>query len=155
MFAKEYVICDIDGTLADIDHRRPLVEGKKKDFKTFLSPEQVQSDGVHYDVEFIALALAFQQYKIVLVSGRPENLREVTEDWLGSATILPYAHLFMRADGDFRSDAIVKREIYETKLIPLNIVPDNTLCVLDDRQRVVDMWRELGFRCLQVAPGDF
>ncbi len=27
--------------------------------------------------------------------------------------------------------------------------------VMDDRQRVVDMWRSKGLKCLQVAPGDF
>jgi len=29
------------------------------------------------------------------------------------------------------------------------------LCVLDDRNRVVAMWRRRGFRVLQVANGDF
>lgn len=29
------------------------------------------------------------------------------------------------------------------------------LCVLDDRNKVVKMWRELGLTCLQMAEGDF
>ena len=29
------------------------------------------------------------------------------------------------------------------------------LCVFDDRQKVVDMWRNNGISCFQVAPGDF
>jgi hypothetical protein len=57
----------------------------------------------------------------------------------------------MRKYGDFRQDSIVKQEIYEQL-----IAPDyDILCVLDDRQQVVDMWREIGLTCLQVAPGDF
>ena len=27
--------------------------------------------------------------------------------------------------------------------------------VFDDRQKVVDMWREIGLTCAQVAPGNF
>jgi hypothetical protein len=59
--------------------------------------------------------------------------------------------LFMRKTGDIRSDDIVKREIYETHIKP----EWNVVCVLDDRQRVVDMWREIGLTCLQVDYGDF
>ena len=29
------------------------------------------------------------------------------------------------------------------------------LCVFDDRTKVVNMWRENGLSCFQVAPGDF
>ena len=32
---------------------------------------------------------------------------------------------------------------------------DQVLCVFDDRQKVVDMWRELGLTCMQVDKGDF
>jgi hypothetical protein len=57
----------------------------------------------------------------------------------------------MRKYGDYRKDYVVKREIYEQL-----IAPDyDILCVLDDRNSVVDMWREIGLTCLQVAPGDF
>ena len=31
----------------------------------------------------------------------------------------------------------------------------NVLCVFDDRQKVVDMWREEGLLCCQVYYGDF
>jgi hypothetical protein len=57
----------------------------------------------------------------------------------------------MRKSGDYRKDYEVKKEIYET------YIKDkfNVLCVLDDRQSVVDMWRSLGLTCLQVNYGDF
>ena len=32
---------------------------------------------------------------------------------------------------------------------------DNVEAVFDDRQKVVDMWREIGLTCMQVAPGNF
>jgi hypothetical protein len=37
----------------------------------------------------------------------------------------------------------------------LGFTPENTFLVLDDRDQVVKMWRERGFRCLQVANGNF
>ena len=32
---------------------------------------------------------------------------------------------------------------------------DDVFMTVDDRQKVVDMWRENGLTCFQVAPGDF
>ena len=62
-----------------------------------------------------------------------------------------YSDLFMRADGDYRADSIVKEEIYHDKIEPVY----NVLLVLDDRDSVVKMWRSLGLTCLQVAEGNF
>ena len=57
----------------------------------------------------------------------------------------------MRKEGDHRRDSIVKKEIYDT------LIKDefDVEFVLDDRQQVVDMWREIGLKCLQVAEGNF
>jgi hypothetical protein len=35
------------------------------------------------------------------------------------------------------------------------ITVDDIVCVFDDRQKVVDMWRDMGLTCMQVAPGNF
>ena len=58
----------------------------------------------------------------------------------------------MRAERDYRADDAVKEEILERDL---KLTPDEELCVLDDRDRVVAMWRRRGVRVLQVAQGDF
>ena len=55
-------------------------------------------------------------------------------------------HLFMRSENDRRPDTVVKLEIMQG----LGFTPDDVLCILDDRQSVVDMWRENGFRVMQV-----
>lgn len=53
----------------------------------------------------------------------------------------------MRSANDARSDDIVKHEIAQ------QIAKDWYIyAVFDDRNRVVDMWRKAGIRCLQVAP---
>ena len=59
--------------------------------------------------------------------------------------------LIMRKQGDFRADDIVKKELYETYLKD----KFNVLCVFDDRDKVVKMWREEGILCNQVYYGDF
>ena len=59
--------------------------------------------------------------------------------------------LFMRKQGDHRSDDEVKKDIYEKILKNLYTVE----LVIDDRNQVVNMWRDLGLSCWQVAPGDF
>jgi hypothetical protein len=57
----------------------------------------------------------------------------------------------MRKTDDNRKDCIVKKEIYET------FIKDkyNVLFVMDDRNQVVNMWREQGLTCFQVADGNF
>ena len=57
----------------------------------------------------------------------------------------------MRQDDDYRFDEIIKEEIYT------NNIKDNfkVLFVLDDRTKVVNMWRKIGLTCLQVDNGDF
>ena len=57
----------------------------------------------------------------------------------------------MRSKGDHRSDTEVKKEIYD------KYIKDkyNILCVFEDRDKVVKMWRDEGLLCNQVYYGDF
>jgi hypothetical protein len=57
----------------------------------------------------------------------------------------------MRPNGDLRHDTEVKPELLATA----GITPENTVCILEDRNSMVKKWRELGFTCLQVEDGDF
>lgn len=87
---------------------------------------------------------------IVVLSGRDEVCRLDTSNWL-RRHLIPHQELFMRPAGDNRTDAIVKLELFREHVAPRYHV----LGVVDDRQRVVDMWRRVGLFCAQVAPGDF
>lgn len=86
----------------------------------------------------------------IAMSGRVTATRETTIKCLMRDNV-PFEHLFMRADGDFRPDNIIKAELFD------NHVRDNfdVQFVLDDRNQVVDMWRKMEMTCLQVAEGDF
>jgi hypothetical protein len=91
-------------------------------------------------------------------SGRDGVCRPETLKWLTDNDFPPGAmeegqmfNLIMRPEGDSRSDAIVKREMFDTHIAGKY----NVLCVLDDRPRVIRMWRELGLLVLQVNDEEF
>ena len=135
---RKAVIVDIDGT---VSHRsnREIYDYSKVIHDT---PDQKVIEVVN--------ALWMAGNKIIFISARDDSCFNETYRWL-TLNCPPFVKLYMRKYGDFREDSIVKREIYEQL-----IAPDyDILCVLDDRQQVVDMWRELGLKCLQVEPGNF
>ena len=145
------LIFDVDGTLMDITHRRHLVDGSQpKDWDKFLDPEVMKGDTPNQPVVDIAIAMQEQGHDIVVVSARNERHREVTEQQLVYAGV-NFSHLFLRPDGDFRSDDGFKEEVLDA-LIAQDWKPD---MVFDDRDQVVAMWRRRGLVCVQVAKGDF
>lgn len=140
-------IIDIDGTLADCRHRlHHVLPGQKRDWDAFFAA--MDEDGLIDPVASVVRSLA-DRYKIVLCSGRPENYRDVTEAWLDRNSV-PRDALYMRPAGDTRADHIVKGQILD------GIKADgfDPFVVIDDRQSVVDMWRERGLVCLQAAPSE-
>ncbi|HRK05135.1 MAG TPA: hypothetical protein PLW14_08580 [Chlorobiota bacterium] len=154
---KTIIICDIDGTIADHSHRKHYVEpkvpeggdeGAKKPRKNWVAFHAgVAMDAVHHDVRTILVLLsAAPDMRVIYVSGRMERSRADTYVWLRENDF-PEGDLHMRAENDFRSDDVVKEEIVDR----LGLSPADVLCVLDDRDRVVAMWRRRGFRVLQVA----
>ena len=131
------IICDIDGTLAHMKDRSPF------------DWSRVGEDEVDPNIKSLLNKLK-NKYFIILVSGRDEVCREETEQWLSNNGI-EYRFLLMRRNGDNRPDTVIKKEIFEN-----DIRDDYDIeFVLDDRNQVVDMWRSLGLKCLQVAEGDF
>ena len=145
------VIVDIDGTLAVL-HRSP--------YDYWLS----YTDTVNSAVALVVNSLP-GDVAILITSGREEyrhpnrrkrqqrpacNVRILTETWLRDNGIR-YDRLIMRRSRDERPDDIVKEELYREHIHPFYDVE----FVLDDRNRVVDMWRRIGLRCFQVQPGDF
>lgn len=135
----EAVICDIDGTLAHMNGRSPY------------DWSRVGEDTVDENVAYLLHLLGKSNIKVILVSGRDGVCANETTEWLKKHDI-HYDHLFMRAESDNRDDRIVKREIFLRNIKPYFGVQ----FVLDDRDKVVDMWRnDIGLKCLQVAEGAF
>ncbi|GAB4011630.1 MAG: NIF family HAD-type phosphatase [Bdellovibrio sp.] len=145
---KEAIIVDIDGTLADVEHRVHHVRGDKKDWKSF--NRSMGNDTLNLWCKKLIDAMKNKNYEVLLVTGRGEDYRDHTENWLKQNQV-QYDHLWMRAAKDHRGDDIIKREIYFEKIKNQYDV----LFVVDDRKSVVAMWRKLGLVCLQCDWGDF
>ncbi len=142
------VIVDIDGTLANCEHRRVHITNGAKNWKAF--NDLMEHDTPVPQIDRLVRVLNGSGYKIVLCSGREAAYRSVTEAWLKKWGITHHA-LYMRAEKDYRGDDVVKGELLD------QILSDGyrPWFAIDDRNRVVDMWRSRGLTCLQCAPGDF
>lgn len=138
--ASQVVLCDIDGTIALRRGRSPYDQSK------------VLEDAFDPRMNFLLLSLS-EKFQIIFLSGRQDTkqCREDTEKWLKDNLGLSEVTLIMRSEGDFRPDDVVKKELYQ------KYIKDryNVVCVFDDRDKVVRMWRNLGLLCCQVYYGNF
>lgn len=144
--AEEIVIFDIDGTLADVSKRLHHIKKKPKDWDAFFR-EIPQDKAIHSMVRLCNIIYA-SGIKIILCSGRNEQHRAETIEWLARQGV-NYHELKLRRVDDRRSDVIVKREMLA------GIDRSKILFVVEDRSGVVEMWRSEGLVCLQCAPGEF
>lgn len=144
--AQEIVIFDIDGTLADVSERIHHVRKKPKNWNAFFQG-MAQDKAIHSMVRLCNLLFA-SGIHIVLCSGRSEEHRAQTIEWLAQQGV-NYHELLLRKDKDRRSDTEVKRELLAA------LDKTKVLFVVEDRSRVVEMWRSEGLVCLQCAPGEF
>ena len=149
---KKTVIFDLDGTLALIDKRRAISakDNGKINWKTFFAPENISLDEPNVPVIEMAKMLKAQGHSVVIFSGRDSISRAETIDWLIKFGV-PFDVLKMRIQGTFTPDDVLKQNWLD------QLFPDRSdvLCIFDDRDKVVKMWRDNGISCFQVAPGNF
>jgi len=150
--SQKTVIVDLDGTLALNKHRAHYIDKNKVDkvdwSSYFLACDK---DEPNQPVIESINALKKQGFNIHIFSARGDIARNKTVDWL-TANNVQYDHLTMREMDTFTPDEVLKR-FWLLDLYP-NYKQD-ILCVFDDRNKVVSMWREIGLVCFQVAEGDF
>jgi len=147
------VIFDVDGTLLNIEHRVPLIRptnGSKKDWAAFRA--QAINDVPNIEIIEVARAMSLAKHRLIICTGRMEKERGIT-----LATLLAYdfpfcgVPIYMRPNEDTRPDHVIKLDM----LVKLRADGFDPKLVFDDRQQVVDMWRSVGLRVCQVAPGNF
>ena len=147
---SKIIVFDIDGTIADCTHRLHHVKKDNPDWKSFF--EECVNDAPIESMCDMSIVLS-QYYDIVFCTGRSEECREQTEEWL-----FKYVNsnaLLMRKEGDYRPDHVVKKELLEEYLKLENLEKSSVITIYEDRQTVVDMWRDNGYHVCQVAKGDF
>lgn len=133
------IICDIDGTIAMNTSGRSPYDWNR-----------VMEDTPNRRIISLLYILNATR-KIILFSGRDKICFNDTLDWLQKYGI-PWDKLYMREENNNEKDTVIKRRMLEEHIRGKYYVD----FVLDDRNQVVEMWRnELGLTCLQVAPGDF
>ena len=151
---KNTVIFDLDGTLADITARKKLATkpNGKLDWDKFFDPFNIKLDVPNEPVVKLAQMFAENGFNIVIFSGRSDKTKFTTRSWLSNNRI-PFHSLVMRPHKtmNFVPDEVLKKQMLDDA--PFDI--DDVYLVVDDRQKVVDMWRNLGLTVFQVAPGDF
>lgn len=144
---EKVVICDLDGTIADITHRLQYVKEEPKDWKKFFS--LIHNDELRrWVADQVEKTLNEHNAKLIYVSARPETYREESERWLELNWAPYYELLIMRGENDKREDSLIKAEIYEKYLRNLDIV-----AVFDDRPRVIRMWKEKGLNVVDCGSG--
>ena len=132
------IICDLDGTISI-----PLPGANMYD-------RDYTKDEFNYAVGAIVASANSVHLKIFYTSGRKEQYREQTMQWLRRMNVW-YLNctLLMRKDDDRRKDTIVKKEMYMERINGKYSIR----FVMDDRPSVVRMWRaELGLDVMQVGP---
>lgn len=142
------IVFDIDGTLANIEHRRSFVATKPKNWKAFNAG--IVNDTPHEDIVWLTRQLFSHNTRIILCSGRGEEHRDVTEKQMKDFGVT-HDKLFMRPAKDHRPDYIIKVELLQQ----IRSEFGEPFLWFDDRNQVVNAIRAEGVRVLQVAPGDF
>jgi len=172
---KKTVIFDLDGTLAIIEKRR-IKSGSptgnkpvqaKMDWDVFFAAENIQLDEPNEPVIKMAQMFHNDGFKIVIFSGRNDRSFHTTKEWLEKCDV-PFDLLVLRPD-KFQADSwpiangnpatkamrFMPDEILKKEMLDTFVDIDDVFLVVDDRQKVVDMWRDLGLNTFQVAPGNF
>lgn len=138
------VIFDLDGTLCDISHRLHFIRDGDNNWNAFF--KACVHDKPKENIIELLKSLQYAEHKILIVSGRSEKVKDQTNDWLHNQSIF-YDDLIMRPEGDFTPDHILKKRwLDEEKFGKL----EDILFTVDDRDCVVQMWRDAGLTCLQV-----
>lgn len=143
------VIFDIDGTLADLSHRIHHIEGDKKNWQAF-HEDCPHDDPIDTTIQ-VNNALYNAGHNIVLMTGREEQNRIATIEWCHKHSV-KFHHLLMRKTGNRQQDTIVKAKLYASMI---DADMPSVLCVFEDRNRAVQMWRDLGITCYHVTDGDY
>lgn len=148
--SKRCFVFDIDGTIANGDHRLPHIQKTPKDWKSYFAACG-QDKPIQHVID-VLLAVS-SDHEVFIFSGRSDEVRPETMAWLVEHTDIRWddGDVYMRNAGDHRDDSLIKLEM----LAALRARGYEVVLAFDDRDRVVKMWRDAGVPCAQVAPGDF
>jgi hypothetical protein len=141
------VVFDIDGTLANGDHRIWAIRSEPKKWDVYFG--LLSEDKVIEPIALICRKLSAST-QILYCTGRPEEYIPQTHQWLQDNS-LPFAPIYHRKKGDFRNDDVIKLEL----LKEIEADGYTITLIVDDRNRVCVALRRAGYTVAQVAEGDY
>ena len=142
---KRICIFDIDGTLANCDHRLHHVKNKPKNWDAFY--DGCMNDLVIWPVAEM-LELFSKYYLIYIVTGRPERNRVLTESWLEYHKIY-FDKLIMRGDRDFRKSPDYKSSVCDK----IEAEGNKIFLAVEDRKDCINMFIDRGIYTFDVSNG--
>lgn len=137
------IIFDIDGTIANCEHRLHYIEGKNKNWQLFY--DKCLDDSVITQVSCM-IDFFKQNYKIILLTGRPESNLSLTVQWLNNNNIY-FDELIMRKNGDYRKSPEYKKE----NICSLINEGFEIFAAFEDRTDCVEMLKQMNIFVFNVA----
>ncbi len=140
------VIIDIDNTLCNSNERFELAKKSngKTDWDIAHKSELIEKDKPNFPMIDLAYSYKSRGVEVILLTGRPESIREATELWL-TQYYVEYDRLIMRSwEDNFLKAPIFKKKMYET------YIKDKVFCAYDDDEEIIQMWNELGIVAFKV-----
>ena len=138
---SKIVLCDIDGTIANNDHRQHYLKGKK-DWDGFFS-ELINDEPI-----FPIINKVIEEHNagknIIFLTGRPERYRKSTILWLKRYFNFDL-EILMRKDTDRRDKLITKKEMFEQ-----NFDKENIELIIDNDKDLLNMWREMNIATIDA-----
>lgn len=147
---RKAVICDLDGTLCDANHRVHYVEKQPKNWAKFFA--EAFKDKVNTWCLDMMKNYQAQGIEVLFVTGRHEGLVNSTIGWIYTHTPFEaelHTNLFMRGEGDFREDTIIKQEIYDKVIAPKYEI----IMAVDDKSSIIKMWESYNIPVIYCGPG--
>ena len=138
---KKIILCDIDGTIANNDHRQHFLEGKK-DWDGFFS-ELINDEPI-----FPIINKVIEEHNsgkdIIFLTGRPERYRYSTTLWLKEYFNFELK-ILMRKNNDQNNKLKVKKEIFEK-----NFRVNDIDYVIDNDKELLKQWEDMGIDVYEV-----
>jgi hypothetical protein len=140
--ARRIILVDIDNTVSNAFWREAMVKDGWDAFHDAGEKDELLPDGV-----LLVNALAEAGCHVVGLTGRPEKWRGQTLAWLIDKGVVVH-ELLMRADKDHRSSPIMKLSVAQARFGDGGMLAANVAMIIDDREDVLEKFREAGVTTL-------
>ena len=135
------ILVDIDGTIANNQHRQIYLKDNSKDWdKFFIS--MAKDKPILENINVIS-RLRQSGHKVIITTGRPIKYEVFTIKWLDKHIGKNNYELYQRKQNDFRSSLILKKEFLHL-IQELNEI----VAIFEDQIEIIEMYKNEGYLCI-------